>query len=254
MLRVDADGPVRYVRLDRPEVRNAFNDELIAALRDAFASFSSGVRVVVLSGEGKSFCSGGDLTWMAKAASYTEEENYEDAMRLGALFEALSECPAVVVSRVHGAAFGGGCGLVAASDVAIAAGGTKFSFSEVRLGLIPATISPFVIPKIGNGHARHLFTTGEVFEADHAMRIGLVHRVVGESELDNAVSLVVAEVLRNGPVAVASAKQVAVHGPYPMSESARLLAKARSSAEGKEGVSAFLEKRKANFVEERSKE
>ncbi|HXH62377.1 MAG TPA: enoyl-CoA hydratase-related protein, partial [Fimbriimonadaceae bacterium] len=170
---------------------------------------------------------------------------------LGHLFEALSACPAVVIARVQGAAFGGGCGLVAASDVAIAAEGTKFSFSEVRLGLIPATISPFVIPKIGNGHARHLFTTGEVFEADHALRIGLVHKVVTAEEMDDAVEAVVKDVLRNGPMAVASAKEVAVNGPYPMEQSARLLAKARSGEEGKEGVAAFLEKRKASFVVER---
>ena len=251
MLRVVAEGPVVRLTLDRPEVRNAFNDELIAALRSAFESLSSEVRAVVLGGSGKSFSAGGDLNWMAAAASYTEEENYEDALRLGRLFEALAECPAVVVCRVHGAAFGGGCGLVAASDVAVAAEGTKFSFSEVRLGLIPATISPFVIPKIGSGHARHLFTTGEVFESDHALRIGLVHKIVAETALDETVEAVVNDVLRNGPSAVASAKRVAVHGPYPMEESARLLAKARSSAEGKEGVEAFLEKKKAPFVVER---
>lgn len=237
--------------LDRPDVRNAFNDGLIAALREQFAAIGPEVRVVVLGGSGKVFSAGGDLNWMAAAAGYTEDENYEDAMKLGALFEALCECPAVVVCRVQGAAFGGGCGLVAASDVAIAAEGTKFSFSEVRLGLIPATISPIVIPKIGHGHARHLFTTGEVFETDHALRIGLVHRVVAESELDQRVEAVVADVLRNGPQAVTSAKRVAVHGPYPMSDSARLLAKARSGEEGKEGVAAFLEKRKASFVVER---
>ncbi len=251
MLRSVTDGPVLRLTLDRPDVRNAFNDELINALRTAFEAIDSAIRVVVLSGEGKVFSAGGDLNWMAKAADYTEDQNYEDALNLGALFEALCNCPAVVVSRVHGAAFGGGCGLVCASDVAVAAGGTKFSFSEVRLGLIPATISPIVIPKIGHGHARHLFTTGEVFESDHALRIGLVHRVVGESELDHAVEAVVNEVLRNGPQAVTSAKRVAVHGPYPMADSARLLAKARSSEEGKEGVKAFLEKRKASFVVDR---
>jgi enoyl-CoA hydratase/carnithine racemase len=251
MLRVEAEGPVVRLVLDRPEIRNAINDELIAALTQAFADLPKGTRVVVLSGEGKSFCAGGDLNWMARAAAYTEEENYADAMRLGALFDAFSDCPAVVVARVHGAAFGGGSGLVCASDVAVAAEGTKFSFSEVRLGLIPATISTIVVPKIGNGHARHLFTTGEVFETEHALRIGLVHKVVAEADLDAAVEAVVADVLRNGPEAVAESKRVAVHGPYPMDKSARLLAKARASEEGREGVSAFLEKRKASFVVER---
>ena len=251
MLRIESDGPVLRLTLDRPEVRNAINDELISALTGAFADLPPGTRAVVLGGAGKSFCAGGDLNWMAKAANYTEEENYADAMRLGDLFDAFCDCPAVVIARVHGAAFGGGSGLVCASDVAIAAEGTKFSFSEVRLGLIPATISTIVIPKIGSGHARHLFTTGEAFGSDHALRIGLVHKVVPEAELDSSVEAVVADVLKNGPEAVASAKHVAVHGPYPMSESARLLAKARAGEEGKEGVKAFLEKRKASFVVER---
>ncbi len=251
MLRVESDGPVVNMVLDRPEVRNAFNDGLIGEIGDAFASLSEFTRVVVLSGAGSVFCAGGDLKWMQDAAEYTEEENYRDALRLGRLFEAIVDCQAVVIAKVHGAAFGGGCGLVAASDVAIAAERTKFSFSEVRLGLIPATISPIVIPKIGSGHARHLFTTGEVFESDHAFYIGLVHKVVAEVDLDARVASVVKDVLRNGPQAVASAKHVAAHGPYPMEESARLLAKARSGREGKEGVKAFLEKRNASFVEER---
>lgn len=248
MLRVEPDGPVLRITMDRPEVLNAFNDVLIQALRDAFKNMPEGTRVVVLSGEGKVFSAGGDLNWMGEAANYTEDENYEDALKLGRLFEAIAECPAVVVAKVQGAAFGGGCGLVAASDVAVAVERTKFSFSEVRLGLIPATISPFVIPKIGSGHARHLFTTGEAFEADHALRIGLVHKVVGADDLDETVDAVVKSVLRNGPESVASAKHVALHGPYEMEKSARLLAKARSSEEGKEGVAAFLEKRKASFV------
>lgn len=251
MLKIEHDGPVTRLTLDRPEVRNAINDELIAALTDAFKNLPAGTRVVVLAGEGKSFCAGGDLNWMAKAADYTEEENYQDAMKLGALFDSFADCPAVVVSRVQGAAFGGGSGLVCASDVAIAANGTKFSFSEVRLGLIPATISTIVIPKIGNGHARHLFTTGEVFETDHALRIGLIHKAVPESELDMNVNAVIADVLRNGPEAVALSKKTAIEGPYPMDKSARMLAKARASAEGKEGVAAFLEKRKASFVVEK---
>ena len=251
MLRVEVDGPVVRLALDRPDVRNAFNDALIAALTEAFAGPCVQARAVVLSGEGKVFSAGGDLNWMAAAAGYTEEQNFQDALRLARLFQAMCECPAVVVARVHGAAFGGGCGLVAASDVAIAANGTKFSFSEVRLGLIPATISSFVIPKIGHGHARHLFTTGEVFETDHAQRIGLVHKAVGESELDHAVDSVVADVLRNGPQAVASAKKVAIEGPYTLEESSRLLAQARGGEEGREGVAAFLEKRKAGFVVER---
>ena len=251
MLRVEPDGPVLRVTLDRPEVRNAFNGELIQALRDTFDGMGPDVRAVVLAGEGKTFCAGGDLNWMREAADYTEEQNYEDALKLAALFDKLVEARAVVICKVHGAAFGGGCGLVAASDVAIAAEGTKFCFSEVKLGLIPATISPHVIPKIGHGHARHLFTTAEVFDAAHAVNIGLVHFAVSAEDLDEEVEKRVAMVLSSGPEAVASAKQVAVHGPYTSEESARLLAKARASEEGKEGVAAFLDKRKASFVEER---
>ena len=147
-------GPVLRVTLNRPEVRNAFNDELIARLADTFAGITKETRAVVIAGEGEAFCAGGDLEWMKKASGYTHEENQRDATRLARLFRAIAECPAVVIARVSGPAFGGGCGLVAASDIAIASDDSKFAFSEVRLGLIPATISPFVIPKIGAGHAR----------------------------------------------------------------------------------------------------
>ncbi len=251
MLNVEKDGSVLHVTLNRPEVRNAFNDELIAELSTTFSSLDPSVRVVVVSGEGKVFSAGGDLNWMRKAADYTEDQNYEDALKLFKLFESMTTCSAVVVSKIHGAAFGGGCGLVSTSDVAIAQTGTKFSFSEVRLGLIPATISTFVIPKIGHGHARHLFTTGEVFETEHAQRIGLVHKVADEETINSVVDGVLADVLRNGPQAVAESKRTAVEGPFSGEVASRLLAKARSGEEGKEGVAAFLDKRKASFVEER---
>lgn len=247
MLRSNQEGPVLRLTLDRPEVRNAFNDELIARLTEAVAGAPESVRVVVVSGEGKSFSAGGDLDWMRRASGYTEQQNYEDAMRLGALFEAIVACPACVVARVHGAAFGGGAGLVACADVAVASEGTLFAFSEARLGLLPATISPFVVPKIGAGNARWLFTTAEAFDAATALRIGLVHQVAAPEELDSAVEAKVQAVLGNGPAAVALGKRVAVDGPFPMAESARMLARARASDEGKEGVAAFLEKRRASF-------
>jgi enoyl-CoA hydratase/carnithine racemase len=247
MLRSELDGPVLRLTLDRPEVRNAFNDGLIAQLTDAFRGAASQARVVVVAGEGKSFSAGGDLDWMRRAAGYTEDQNYEDAMRLGALFEAIVACPACVVARVHGAAFGGGAGLVACADVAVAAEGTMFAFSEARLGLVPATISPFVLPKVGAGNARWLFTTAEAFDAETALRIGLVHQVAAPGALDEAVEAKVQAVLGNGPAAVASAKRVAVDGPFSMPVSARLLSRARASDEGKEGVAAFLEKRRASF-------
>ncbi|KXK14047.1 MAG: Enoyl-CoA hydratase/carnithine racemase, partial [Armatimonadetes bacterium OLB18] len=163
MLKVESDGPVLRLTLARPEVRNAFNDELIALLTEAFTLMARGSRVVVLQGEGKVFSAGGDLEWMRRAANYTEDQNFEDALSLARLFESIARCPAVVIARVHGAAFGGGAGLVASSDIAICEPATKFAFSEVKLGLLPGTISTYVIPKIGAGHARALFATGETF-------------------------------------------------------------------------------------------
>lgn len=186
---------------------------------------------------------------MREAAAYTEEQNYEDALKLARLFQAMVDCPALIVTRVHGAAFGGGCGLVAAADVAVASTEAKFAFSEVKLGLIPATISPFVVDKIGRGNARALFTTGEAFDAERALRIGLVHEVVAPSELDSAISAKLKAVLAAGPGAVAASKRLASESPVQLEESARRLARARVGDEGKEGVAAFLEKRKASFVE-----
>lgn len=253
MLKIERDGPVLRLTLNRPEVRNAFNEELIGALGEAFSGArgqGSVVRAVVLSGEGKAFCAGGDLEWMRRAASFTEEQNYEDALALAQLFHTIATCPAVVVARVQGAAIGGGCGLVAAADVAVCEPECKFAFSEVRLGLLPATISPIVIPKIGAGHARALFSTGEAFGAERALRIGLVHEVVPFSDLDAAVEAKVSTVLAAGPNAAAQAKRIALAPPMSLEEAARVLAKARSSEEGREGVAAFLEKRKAKWVGE----
>jgi enoyl-CoA hydratase/carnithine racemase len=241
-------GSVMRVTLNRPEVRNAFNDELIAKLSDAFANVPKETRAIVLAGEGEAFCAGGDLEWMRKAADYTQEQNQRDALKLARLFRAIAECPAVVIARVAGPAFGGGCGLVAASDIAIAAEDAKFAFSEVKLGLIPATISPFVIPKIGAGHARALFVTGEPFGADHAFRIGLVHEVVPTDQLDQAVARKLKHIFASGPEAIHQAKRLIRDHPLSLDDAARRLADARAGKEGKEGVAAFLEKRKASFV------
>ena len=245
MLRVESQGPVLNITLDRPEVRNAINDELIAALTSAFAHISTEVRAVVIRGEGAGFCAGGDLEWMRKAAGYTEEQNYQDARKVAGLFRSIVECPAVVVAAVHGAAFGGGSGLVAAADVAVATPDAKFSFSEVKLGLIPATISPFVISKIGAGHARALFSTGEPFDAERALRIGLIHEV--SEDLEAAVARKLKQVLMSGPKAVAASKRLTIEGDLSDEETARRLAKARAGEEGKEGVAAFLEKRAAQW-------
>lgn len=251
MLSTRPDGPVLFVTLERPEVRNAFNDTLITALTDVFENLDAGVRAVVLEGSGKVFSAGGDLEWMKKAANYSAEENIRDAVRLSGLFESIVRCHAVVIAKVHGAAFGGGCGLVAASDIAIAEENTKFAFSEVKLGLIPATISQIVLPKIGSGHARALFTTGEPFTAERALRIGLVHEVASESELHSRVEEKLGHVLASGPNAVRLSKMVAVDGPFDTDRSAAMLADARASEEGSEGVAAFLDKRTAAFVERR---
>jgi len=246
MLKVESKGPVLYLTLNRPEVRNAINDVLIAALTQAFTDLPVGTRAVVLRGEGQGFCAGGDLEWMRKAAAYTEEQNYQDALKLAALFQAIVNCPAVVIALVHGAAFGGGSGLVACCDIAIAKSDAKFSFSEVKLGLIPATISPFVIDKIGKGHARALFATGEPFGAEHALRIGLVHDVA--EDLDAAANYKLKHILMSGPKAVAASKRLTLDEDLSSDTTARRLARARAEEEGREGVAAFLEKRKAAFV------
>lgn len=248
MLNVESQGPVLKVTLNRPEVRNAFNSELISSLTQAFRSMDESVRAVVLRGEGKAFCAGGDLNWMREAATYTKEQNRDDALRLAELFEAMIACPAVIIAQIHGAAFGGGTGLVACADVAVAAHGTKFSFSEVRLGLVPATISPHVITKIGSGHARALFTTGEVFETEKALQIGLIHDTCEESELAEMVRAKVNDVLRNGPRSVARSKQLALEDRLEKEAAAQLLAEVRAGDEAQAGIAAFLDKQAAPYA------
>jgi enoyl-CoA hydratase/carnithine racemase len=251
MVRVEREGSVVRITLDRPEVLNAFNDELIRLLTEAFGSLERDVRVVVLAGKGSAFCAGGDLEWMRSAAARSEEENYQDALRLANLYEAIATCRAGVIAKVHGSVFGGGCGLVAAADIAVAASQTKFAFSEVRLGLIPATVSAVVVPKIGRGHARALFTTGEVFGAEIARRIGLVHIVAEPDELEAHVHHLTRDILQSGPEAVAAAKSLTYGAPIGKEDTARLLAKVRSTDEAKEGIAAFLEKRKPSFWSDR---
>jgi methylglutaconyl-CoA hydratase len=248
MLTVESEGPVLRVTIDRPEVRNALNDRLIARLTPIFEEPSSEVRAIVLTGAGDAFCAGGDLQWMREAAGYTEEQNIEDALKVYALFQSIVSCRAVVIARINGACFGGGCGLAAAADFAVASEAATFAFSEVRLGLVPATISRFVIEKIGPGHARHLFTVGEAFDAAHAQRIGLVHDVVPMGLINSAVDKRLKAVLAAGPEAVASSKRLAQMPPLQAAEAAVLLAKTRAGKEAREGIGAFLEKRSASFV------
>jgi methylglutaconyl-CoA hydratase len=236
-LRIERDGPVVRVTLARPERRNAFDAALIAELTDAFAEVGD-ARAVVLSGEGQSFCAGADVEWQRSAIDLSEEENVEDALRLYRMCETIDHCPAPVVARVHGYALGGGSGLVACADVAVAAPEAIFGFSEVKLGIIPAVISPFVLPKIG-AHARRYFLTGERFDAQAALRIGLVHEVA--ANLDEAVEKVVGELQTSLPQAVREAKRLIRERPTG-EETARIAARLRAGREGQEGLRAFLER------------
>jgi len=240
-LRVERDGPWLRVTMARPERRNAFDAALIAELTDAFAD-AGDARAVVLAGEGPSFSAGADVDWMRSSVELDYEENVEDALRLHRLLETIDSCPAPVVARVQGHALGGGCGLVACADVVIAADDAEFGFSETKLGIVPAVISPFALAKIGAGPARRFFLTGERFDAWTALWMGLVQEVT--IDLDRAVEDVLAELGTAGPEATRAAKQLArrVHAP---GETARLIAERRTSAEGQEGLRAFLEKRPA---------
>ncbi len=238
-LCLERDGPVLRITLARPERRNAFDGELIAALTAAFGE-AGDARVVVLAGEGASFCAGADIDWMRASAGLSHEENVAEALLLHAMFDVVDGCPAPVVGRVQGHALGGGCGLVACCDIAIAAPDAVFAFSEVKLGLVPAVISPFALAKIGPSGARRYFVTGERFDAGEALRIGLVHEVA--DDLDAAVDRIAAELLTAGPDAARAAKALARH-QLTAEESTRLIAERRTSAEGQEGLRAFLERR-----------
>jgi methylglutaconyl-CoA hydratase len=248
---IDSRG-VATLTLNRPERRNAFDDAIIAELADAFARVGAdpAVRVVVLTGAGAAFSAGGDLNWIRRMAGYGEAENYEDAMRLAAMFRGLNDMPKPTVARVNGAAFAGGVGLICCCDVAVAASDAKFAISEARLGLVPATICPYVVAAIGARAARRYNLTAEVFAAPDALRIGLVHEVVEPAALDDAVARIVAELLAGGPAAQARAKGLIAETadrpvtPEVMALTARTIAAARASPEGREGVTAFLEKRK----------
>jgi methylglutaconyl-CoA hydratase len=238
-LRSEREGPVLRVTIARPERRNAFDAALIAELTDALADVGD-ARALVLAGEGPSFCAGADVDWQRSSIDLSFEENVEDAMRLYRMLESVDSCPAPVVARVQGYALGGGSGLVACADIAVAAEDAVFGFSEVLLGIIPAVISPFVLRKIGPGAARRYFLTGERFGVDVALRIGLVHEVA--PELDDAVESVVAALLAGGPEAVRAAKLLARERPEGL-DTARIAAERRTSPEGQEGLRAFLERR-----------
>ena len=242
-LRTERAGPLLRVTLARPERRNAFDAALISELTQAFADVGD-ARVVLLAGEGEAFCAGADVEWQRASVDLSFEENVEDAMRLHRMLEAIDACPAPVVAAVQGYALGGGCGLVACCDVAVAAPDTVFGFSEVRLGIIPAVISPFVLARIAPGGARRYFVTGERFDAGDALRIGLVDEIA--QQLDAGVDAVIAAMLEGGPKAVRAAKRLVRERPAG-EETARIAAELRASDEGQEGLRAFLERREPRW-------
>lgn len=254
LISIEQSGPVVRVTLNRPGIRNALNDELIAELTAwAAAAPASGARVAILQGAGTSFCAGADLAWMSRMVQYTFEENVRDAHAIAAMFDALDTLPMALVGRVHGAALGGGAGLAAVCDIVVADDGAIFGFTEAKLGILPAVISPFVVRKIGVSAARELFLTAARFGAARAKEIGLVHAVVPGPELDQAVEGYVRELLTSAPGAVSGAKAlIAAVAGRPPAEVAALtaetIAERRASAEGQDGMLAFLEKRKAGWL------
>jgi len=254
-LLIQSDGPVVRVTLNRPDVRNAFNDDLIAELTTWAGTVRADgpTRAAVLSGAGKAFCAGADLTWMSKMVAYTRDENRRDARAMAQMFEALDRLPIPLIGRVHGAALGGGLGLAAVCDIVVAAEDAIFGFTEVKLGIIPAVISPYALAKIGRSAARELFLTGARFSATRAREIGLVHAVGDEAELDRMVAKYVNDVLTSAPQAVAAAKALIANiGPPGRADAADItidaIAERRVSPEGQEGMRAFLEKRSPSWL------
>jgi len=259
-IQVEQAGGILWVSLNRPRVYNAMDGQMMQELAHCFAAVGglTGARVLVLSGVGPSFCAGADLEWMRTVANLGMEENLADAALLADLLSGLNSCPVPTVARAHGAVFGGGIGLLAACDVVVAADDARFSLSEVKLGLLPAVISPFVVAKIGESHARALFSSGARFDADRALRIGLVHQVASATDLDTALHVTLKDYLTAAPGAAAEARSLisTVSGRPPAevrAETIQLIARLRSGPEGREGIAAFLEKRKPAWIEGESR-
>ena len=257
LLRVSREGPFARVTLDRAEVRNAFNAELIGKLRATFEALGAEppdrLRGVVLAGEGPVFSAGADVEWMRASASLSREDNERDAAALQSMLTAIDACPVPVIASVQGAALGGGMGLCAVSDVVLATTSTRFGFSETKLGIIPAVISTFVVPKIGESHARALFATGQRFDAQRAQLIGLVHEVLPDTAaLDARVDQIIDELRTAGPTAARAAKALvrelrSLSPDEARKHTVRHIAEQRTSDEGQEGLTAFLEKRPARW-------
>jgi len=260
-IRLVVSEGIARVTLARPEARNAFNAQTIEQLHDVFARITAAddVRAVVLAGEGKVFCGGADIGWMRESLELSFDANVADAERMSDMFRTIDNCPKPVIGQIHGAALGGGAGLAAVCDIAIAADDAVFGFTEVKLGIIPAVISPFVLAKIGASHARALFLTGERFDARRAKHIGLVHEVVPAVELGAAVEHCLEELFTAGQAAVRAAKLLirrVVDNDYDDSRAitARAIAQQRIGTEGQEGLRAFLERRQASFVKDLERE
>ena len=257
LLSLRREGPIAHLALARPEVRNAFNAKLIAQLYEAIVQLGedASIRAVVLSGQGKTFCGGADIQWMRASLELTHEANLEDARGMSRMFRAIDTLPKPVIGRIHGAALGGGSGLAACCDVAIASADTVFGFTETKLGIMPAVISPFVLAKIGRTHARALALTGERFDARRALAIGLIHEVVAtEADLDAAIERVAAEVCSASPTGVAATKALFARVSEEsydatLETTAHAIAAQRTSPEGQDGLRAFLEKRRPAWMQ-----
>jgi len=254
-IRCVTEGPVAKVILNRPEVHNAFNDIMITELLQVFSKLHDArdVRVVIFTGEGKSFCAGADLNWMKRVKDYSFEENFKESLDISELMYSIYSLPLPTIARVNGAAVGGGMGFVATCDIAVAASDARFSLSEVKLGLVPACISPYVIRKAGEGACREFMLTGERLTAEKAMRLGLVNEVAEPGELDNVVSALVDRLISSGPNAISICKELLRKVPgMSFDEAKKMTAEAianlRVSDEGQEGMKAFLEKRKPRWV------
>jgi methylglutaconyl-CoA hydratase len=260
MLKVEIQGGVARVTLDRPEVRNAFDDALIQQLQNSFETLGKdpSVRALVLAGNGPAFCAGADLNWMKRMAGYGYDENLADAQALATMLATLERMPKPTIARVHGPVFAGGTGLVAACDIAVGTPEAKFCFSEAKLGLSPATISPYVMRAIGERMARRYFLTAEVFDAQEAYRIGMLSLLVQGKDLDSTIQELLKHLLAGGPESHAKIKDLirtVTHRPIDDAlgaETAKRIAEIRVSAEGKEGIASFLEKRKASWCSPRS--
>jgi methylglutaconyl-CoA hydratase len=255
-IEIGTQDGVRRITLNRPELRNAFDEEMIAAITAAFkaAGEDQDVRVVVLAAAGKAFCAGADLSWMKRMAGFSDAENLRDAKGLAEMLEAIYTCPKPVIARVQGDCYAGGMGLVAAADLAVASENTQFCLSEVRLGLIPATIAPYVVRQMGRSAARRYMLSAERFDAQRAAQVGLIQAAVSSEQLDQVVSGWCAAFLQNSPAALAAAKRL-LHDVFEndldselIDDTAARIATIRASAEGREGVTAFLEKRAPNWA------